>query len=238
VALIKAGPSEIELLEPTNEDSTVRKFLDRRGPGLHHVCFVGEDVEASMRHFEKNGATFIDPVPRPGAVGLVSFMPPSQADGVLVEFAQTSGYTLPEVPVEVEETAAEPVITTPILRGPGGYTRAGIVGPLVAPGWPAAVATPATAEVPAEADTGVADDEDAEHSILGAVPVDDAPPTHVPDDAGNDEPGNPAAGGAADADTAATGTATNTASDDESPTVMLERPALDAVPPVSPDPKA
>jgi methylmalonyl-CoA epimerase len=226
VALIKAGPSEIELLEPTNDDSTVRKFLDRRGPGLHHVCFEVEDVEASMRHFEKNGATFIDPVPRPGAVGLVSFMPPSQADGVLVEFAQTSGYTLPEAAVEVEETAAEPaepVITTPILRGPGGYTRAGMGGQLAAPGWPAAVATPAAAEVSDEAGAAIADaegagdareDEDAEHSILGAVPVDDVPPTHAPE------------------------MATSTASDDESPTVMLERPALDAVPPAAPDSKA
>jgi methylmalonyl-CoA epimerase len=127
VALIKAGLSEIELLEPLDDNGTVARFLDRRGPGLHHVCFEVEDVEKSMRYYEGRGATFLDPVPRPGAVGLVSFMPPTLADGVLVELAQTSGYTLPsdEEPEPVPETIETPEITQPILRGPGGYTRAG-----------------------------------------------------------------------------------------------------------------
>ncbi|MGE3269498.1 MAG: VOC family protein, partial [Chloroflexota bacterium] len=70
VGLIKAGPSEIELLEPIEEDSTVGRFLDRRGPGLHHICFEVEDVEKSMRYYEGKGGSFLDPVPRPGAVGL------------------------------------------------------------------------------------------------------------------------------------------------------------------------
>src|SRR6185295_5623343 len=104
---------------PLHEDSTVGRFLDRRGPGLHHVCFEVDDVEKSMRYYEGKGATFLDLVPRPGAVGLVSFMPPTQADGVLVELAQTSGYTFPEA--EAEEAPA-PEITRPVLRGPGGYT--------------------------------------------------------------------------------------------------------------------
>ena len=56
-----------------------------------------------MRYYEGKGATFIDPVPRPGAVGLVSFMPPALADGVLVELAQTSGYTFPEPEAEAAE---------------------------------------------------------------------------------------------------------------------------------------
>ena len=107
---------------------TVARFLDRRGPGLHHVCFEVEDVEKSMRYYEGKGATFLDPVPRPGAVGLVSFMPPSLADGVLVELAQTSGYTFPEPEAEAtEEEAPALEITTPILRGPAGYTRHGLV---------------------------------------------------------------------------------------------------------------
>jgi methylmalonyl-CoA epimerase len=108
VALIKSGPSEIELLEPLDPEGTVARFLDRRGPGLHHVCFEVDDVEKSMRYYEGKGATFLDPVPRPGAVGLVSFMPPSMADGVLVELAQTSGYSFPEPEAEDEE--ALPVI--------------------------------------------------------------------------------------------------------------------------------
>jgi methylmalonyl-CoA epimerase len=141
VGLVKAGPSEVELLEPLQEDSTVGRFLDRRGPGLHHICFEVDDVEKSMRYYEGRGATFIDPVPRPGAVGLVSFMPPSVADGVLVELAQTSGYTFPE-PEEAEAEAAPAVtIQAPIVRGPAGYTRHGLVN---ASAWGQMAAPPAT----------------------------------------------------------------------------------------------
>jgi methylmalonyl-CoA epimerase len=91
VALIKTGDSEIELLEPTTPDNTVRKFLDRRGPGLHHICFQVDDLERAIQELKGRGAEFIDDVPRPGAVGLVAFMPPSVADGVLVELTQVSG---------------------------------------------------------------------------------------------------------------------------------------------------
>ena len=91
VALIQAGDTEIELLEPTSEDNTVKRFLERRGPGLHHICFQVEDVEAAMRDLGERGAAFVDPVPRQGAVGLVAFMPPDVAGGVLVEVAQVSG---------------------------------------------------------------------------------------------------------------------------------------------------
>ncbi len=91
VALIDAGNSEVELLEPTTEDNTVRRFLERRGPGLHHICFQVDDVEAAMRELGGRGAEFVEPVPREGAVGLVAFMPPAVADGVLVELAQVPG---------------------------------------------------------------------------------------------------------------------------------------------------
>jgi methylmalonyl-CoA/ethylmalonyl-CoA epimerase len=91
VALIRAGDTEIELLEPTTpaEENTVRRFLDRRGSGLHHICFQVDDIEAAMRELGDRGAEFVEPVPREGAVGLVAFMPPAVADGVLVELAQT-----------------------------------------------------------------------------------------------------------------------------------------------------
>jgi methylmalonyl-CoA epimerase len=145
VALVKSGPSEIELLEPLDEDSTVGRFLDRRGPGLHHVCFEVEDVEQSMRYFEGRGATFLDPVPRPGAVGLVSFMPPTVADGVLVELAQTSGYTLPEEAPTTEPVAEEapgPEITRPIVRGVSGYTHSALTASRPINAWGAQPAPP------------------------------------------------------------------------------------------------
>lgn len=88
VALIDTGNSEVELLEPTTDDNTVRRFLDRRGQGLHHICFQVDDVAAAMRELGDRGAEFVEPVPREGAVGLVSFISPSVAGGVLVELAQ------------------------------------------------------------------------------------------------------------------------------------------------------
>jgi methylmalonyl-CoA epimerase len=128
IGLVKAGVSEIELLEPTNQENTVQRFLDRRGPGLHHVCFEVDDVEASMRHFESRGAEFLDPVPRPGAVGLVSFMPPSVADGVLVELAQTSGYTLPsDGEVAMPDALAPTFVRATVRSAPSvPYSRPGL----------------------------------------------------------------------------------------------------------------
>ena len=91
VALIQAGDTEIELLEPTSSDNTVKRFLDRRGSGLHHICFQVDDIEATMKELAERGAEFVDEVPREGAVGLVAFMPPRVADGVLVELTQIMG---------------------------------------------------------------------------------------------------------------------------------------------------
>lgn len=88
VAFIQAGDTEIELLEPIADDNTVKRFLEKRGPGLHHICFQVDDIEAAMHKLGGRGAEFIDPVPREGAVGLVAFMPPALADGVLVELTQ------------------------------------------------------------------------------------------------------------------------------------------------------
>ncbi|MCC6178046.1 MAG: methylmalonyl-CoA epimerase [Chloroflexi bacterium] len=118
VALIKAGVSEIELLEPTTEDNTVRRFIERRGPGLHHICFEVDDLEAAMKEYEGKGAEWIDPVPRPGAVGLVNFMPPSVAEGVLVEFAQTTAYYPKNEPPKLDGMTTAPV-------SEGGSTSAG-----------------------------------------------------------------------------------------------------------------
>jgi len=91
VALIQAGDTEIELLEPISQDNTVKRFLERRGSGLHHICFQVDDIETAMKELAERGAEFVDDVPREGAVGLVAFMPPSVADGVLVELAQIKG---------------------------------------------------------------------------------------------------------------------------------------------------
>ena len=88
VAFIEAGGTEIELLEPTSEDTTVARFIERRGPGLHHICFEVDDIEAAIDEFMSRGAEFVDPEPRPGAVGQVAFMLPEVGRGVLVELIQ------------------------------------------------------------------------------------------------------------------------------------------------------
>jgi len=83
------GGSNLELLEPLGDASTVGKFLERRGEGVHHICFEVDDIVASLRDFEEQGATLIDHEPRPGAGGhLVAFVHPKSSHGVLVELKQ------------------------------------------------------------------------------------------------------------------------------------------------------
>ena len=86
---LPVGDSNLELLEPHDEDSNVGKFLAKKGEGLHHVCFEVEDIKASLREFEEQGAKLIDQKPRPGAGGhLVAFVHPKSTHGVLVELKQ------------------------------------------------------------------------------------------------------------------------------------------------------
>ena len=87
-ALLKAGESEIELLEPLAPESGVGKFLSRRGGGLHHVCFETEDVQAELNQARTKGIQLIDQQPRPGLAGMICFLHPKATRGVLVEYAQ------------------------------------------------------------------------------------------------------------------------------------------------------
>lgn len=81
----------VELLEPRGADTPVGRFLDRRGPGLHHVAFRVEDLEAALDRFEEEGLRRIDPAPRPGARGhRVAFLHPESAGGVLVELVEST----------------------------------------------------------------------------------------------------------------------------------------------------
>jgi methylmalonyl-CoA/ethylmalonyl-CoA epimerase len=87
-ALLDAGGSEIELLEPINPDGGVGKFLARRGGGLHHVCFESDDVEAELEAARAKGIQLIDQKPRKGLAGMICFLHPKATRGVLVEYAQ------------------------------------------------------------------------------------------------------------------------------------------------------
>ena len=88
VAFVKTDNMLIELLEPTDPDTTVARFLERRGPGLHHLCFGTPDIREHLRDLRDKGVELIDQEPRPGAHGEVAFLQPSAALGVLIELIQ------------------------------------------------------------------------------------------------------------------------------------------------------
>ena len=89
VALIPCGGTHIELLEPTREDSPIAKFLERRGPGIHHLCLASDDVRADDRLLRERGYQVLRPEPTRGAGGCwVQFVHPKSAGGVLVELSQ------------------------------------------------------------------------------------------------------------------------------------------------------
>lgn len=82
----------IELLEPLAPETTVGRFLARRGPGLHHVAYRTEDLEGDLMRLQAAGLQLIDRVPRTGAHGhRVAFVHPSSTGGILVELVERSG---------------------------------------------------------------------------------------------------------------------------------------------------
>lgn len=89
VAMLPVGEPRVELLEPTSEDSPIAKFLEKRGPGIHHIALRVDDIRATLARLKEKGARLIDETPRPGAGGcLVAFIHPSSANGVLLELVE------------------------------------------------------------------------------------------------------------------------------------------------------
>jgi methylmalonyl-CoA/ethylmalonyl-CoA epimerase len=89
VAMLPLGETHIELLEPLSQDSPVGKFLEKRGPGIHHVAVRVTDIRASLAKLKERGTRLIDETPRQGAGGcLVAFVHPASANGVLLELVQ------------------------------------------------------------------------------------------------------------------------------------------------------
>jgi methylmalonyl-CoA/ethylmalonyl-CoA epimerase len=92
VAFFQIGESKIELLEPTSPESPIAKFLEKNGPGIHHVAYEVEDIEAAISKLELEGVRMVDRAPRPGAHGArIAFVHPKSSGGVLTELCQ-SGY--------------------------------------------------------------------------------------------------------------------------------------------------
>lgn len=83
------GEVRIELLEPTADDSPIARFLETRGPGLHHVAYRVDDLPATLAALKSSGVRLIDEVPRDGARGMkIAFAHPKSTGGVLTEFCQ------------------------------------------------------------------------------------------------------------------------------------------------------
>jgi methylmalonyl-CoA epimerase len=87
MAFLPVGETQIELLEPVDAESPIGKFIERRGEGIHHICFEVDNIEATLQTLAEAGIELIDQTPRLGAHGRkVAFVHPRSCNGVLVEF--------------------------------------------------------------------------------------------------------------------------------------------------------
>jgi methylmalonyl-CoA/ethylmalonyl-CoA epimerase len=100
---LPVGQAALELLEATGSESAIARYIDKRGPGIHHVTLRVENLQAALAHLKARGVRLVDESPRPGAEGaLVAFVHPSAAHGVLLELKQPapmpSDVTVRQVP--------------------------------------------------------------------------------------------------------------------------------------------
>lgn len=88
-SFFRCGESKIELLEATNPDSPIAKFIEKRGEGIHHIAFAVTDIKMEMKRLKDEGFVLLNETPKKGADNkLVAFLHPKSANGVLVELCQ------------------------------------------------------------------------------------------------------------------------------------------------------
>lgn len=88
-AFFMIGQTKLELLEPTSEDSTIAKFIEKRGEGVHHIAYATKSVEKALKTAEEKGVRLIDKAPRAGAEGLsIAFLHPKSTGSVLTELCE------------------------------------------------------------------------------------------------------------------------------------------------------
>ena len=91
-AFIPLPPTNIELIHPLNDEGPVKTFLEKKGGGLHHLCFRSDDIDADVARLREKGYQFLSDEPTPGAHNSrVIFIHPKSCDGVLIEINQPSG---------------------------------------------------------------------------------------------------------------------------------------------------
>jgi len=89
VAFLPLGEGNVELVQPVADDSAMAKFLEKKGPGFHHLCFRVDDIRAELARLEDAGVQLVDKEPREGAHGtLVAFLHPKSTGGVLIELVE------------------------------------------------------------------------------------------------------------------------------------------------------
>jgi methylmalonyl-CoA/ethylmalonyl-CoA epimerase len=88
-SFFESGPNKIELLEATNPESPIAKFIEKKGEGIHHIAFSVDDIEAEIDRLTKEGFTVLNKTPKIGADNkLVAFLHPKSTNGVLIELCQ------------------------------------------------------------------------------------------------------------------------------------------------------
>ncbi|MFH0865339.1 MAG: methylmalonyl-CoA epimerase [Bacteroidota bacterium] len=88
-AFFMVGQTKIELLESTDPEGAIGKFIEKKSEGVHHIAFAVEGIEASLKEMETKGVQLIDKVPRKGAEGFdIAFLHPGSTLGVLTEFCE------------------------------------------------------------------------------------------------------------------------------------------------------
>ena len=88
-SFFKTGPNKIELLEATNSESAIAKFLDKKGEGIHHIAFAVDDIVSEIYRLKEEGFTVLNETPKKGADNkLVAFLHPKTTNGVLIELCQ------------------------------------------------------------------------------------------------------------------------------------------------------
>ncbi len=91
-AFFKVGDTKIELLEPTSPESTIAKFIENRGEGIHHIAYAVKGIEGALAEVEEKGVRLIDKTPRAGAEGMtIAFLHPKSTGGVLTELCEDKG---------------------------------------------------------------------------------------------------------------------------------------------------
>ena len=89
IEAFQAGDSLVELLEPAGDNTPIAKFIAKRGPGIHHICFAVDDLDATLLRCRSAGIRLVDDVPRIGAEGKrIAFIHPSSTAGILIELSE------------------------------------------------------------------------------------------------------------------------------------------------------